>query len=237
MTYSSAVSTRERVMKKRALGAVVLGAIALAGCFPKAPAPSNQAPAQAPVFTPPPPPSPPPLKDGTPLDQTFSGAGDSVVDFVPPANDVVYADITGGAPSSNFIVWTYDPGNNPVDLLVNVLDPYTGSVLVNADGASVAEFVITATGPWTIRVRDIGQAASGNSFSGSGDSVVTTVSPPNSVHITMGGADNNIVWAYDGNGSPLDLLVNEIGPYDGVVPVPNGTMILGIQSSGAWSIG
>ena len=73
---------------------------------------------------------------------------------------------------------------------------------------------------------------------GSGDDVISDVSVGDSVHrahFTNNGSSNFAVIVYDGNGKK-DLLVNEIGSYDGYVLLPMASpLTFEITSSGDWS--
>jgi len=52
--------------------------------------------------------------------------------------------------------------------------------------------------------------------------------------IKNSGGDNFIVQAY--SSSSGDLLVNEIGAYNGEVPLPDGTLLISVESTASWSI-
>jgi hypothetical protein len=78
-------------------------------------------------------------------------------------------------------------------------------------------------------------------LSGTGDSVVDLKNWVGAglAHITYSGRGNFIVWNYGSNGEKIDLLVNTIGAYDGVVLLDfydTQTTRFQIESSGAWEI-
>jgi hypothetical protein len=56
------------------------------------------------------------------------------------------------------------------------------------------------------------------------------------VTFTHSGSSNFAVWAVDGSGKQIDLLVNEIGPYSGTVLMPLATRYLSVDAANAsWS--
>jgi hypothetical protein len=63
---------------------------------------------------------------------------------------------------------------------------------------------------------------------------------PALAHITYAGARNFVVWNYDPTGEQIDLLVNTIGPYDGVRPIDfvegENTARFQVESSAEWTI-
>lgn len=79
-------------------------------------------------------------------------------------------------------------------------------------------------------------------FSGSGDAVVDVDKNDDAmiVRITYSGGRNFVAWNYDANGEQIDLLVNSIGSYQGVVPIDfllgERTARLQVESSGDWTI-
>ena len=78
------------------------------------------------------------------------------------------------------------------------------------------------------------------SFSGSGDKVVGNINLPSghiyTLHFVNSGSSNFIVHSYDSTEYP-DLLVNEIGRYDGIVLLmAEYPIVLEIQSNGNWTV-
>jgi hypothetical protein len=174
--------------------------------------------------------------------QDFSGSGDQVVALASPAARPFLATVSGVG-TSNLIVWAVDSAGQKSDLVVNEIGSYpTSTLLVDVPvGSTVYGFEVTATGfTWTIQVRPLTDAASwlAGQTSGQVSTVLATgpVAGITSLALANIGQSNFIVWAYDGNGRRLDLLVNEIGNYSGTVLIPVGTRYLSIESSGgSWS--
>lgn len=78
-------------------------------------------------------------------------------------------------------------------------------------------------------------------YSGEGDQVVRigATKKPGIIRFTHDGESNFIVETINSRGKKDDLLVNEIGPYDGTVLYNaysgNGTVALSIKADGAWT--
>jgi hypothetical protein len=162
------------------------------------------------------------------------GSGDDFVEFSVAGNQAAVLDISydGG---SNFAVVSYTASNDRIDLLVNVIGSYQGRVPVNfLAGEEVGYLEITASGPWTIQTLALTDLEYHlNTASGSGDDVVVVdVSSP-TLHITHDGESNFVVLAWT---STRDLLVNEIGAYEGTVRSPTGTVVFEINADGNWSL-
>jgi hypothetical protein len=79
-------------------------------------------------------------------------------------------------------------------------------------------------------------------FAGNGDGVIDGVMLRSGlvrISATHEGDSNFVVWLYDESGQPVDLVVNEIGPYQGERAIPiaqSGEYVIGVQADGAWSI-
>jgi hypothetical protein len=165
----------------------------------------------------------------------LSGTGDDVVDVSMPTDQAGIITLThqGGA---NFAVISYDPAGNRIDLLANVIGNYNGARPVNLTGTEpVGQLEITADGPWTAEIRSLAEARIEvtQTFSGQGpDVVILGGDTGNAASVTHDGSANFAVIAW---GDSRDLLVNEIGAYQGRVRIPPGTILLDIQADGGWS--
>jgi hypothetical protein len=175
--------------------------------------------------------------------QQFSGSGDQVVRLATPVGRAFRATITASGASSNFAVWAVDSTGAKYDLLVNEIGGYSGTHLVTLpySSDSIWGLEVTASGlSWTIAVSPLTTATSwaSGTFNGSGSNVVAVPAPsaPTSVTFTHSGSSNFAVWAVDGSGKQIDLLVNEIGPYSGTVLMPLATRYLSVDAANAsWS--
>lgn len=193
-----------------------------------------------PTDTPAPTDTPEPTFTPTPLPEPIilTGNGDNVVDLQKwdgPA--ILKATYNGGG---NFIVTNFDGSNNQIDLLVNTIGNYTGTLPLDFyDNQQTARFQITASGPWELQIIPFQQARKESvptTITGTGDEVVIlTDNVPDLLKITANQASRNfIVMAYGSDGQ--DLLVNEIAPYTGTVMAPSGTYVIVITATGPWSI-
>ena len=193
----------------------------------------------APTNTPEPTKTPVPTSTPTPTREPIflSGSGDSVVDL-DKWNGAALAHITYTG-SSNFAVWNYGFDGERINLLVNIIGEYEGTRALDfRDDEDTVRFVVESSGPWTIEVRPFGAIRSEtipSVFSGVGDDVVfICCADPDTLIIDATNADSNFaIWGY---GDTIDLLVNEIAPYSGVVIVGRGISILEIKAEGPWTI-
>jgi hypothetical protein len=190
-----------------------------AGLSAAAPPASSGAPAPAPA-------SPPPAP------QTLTGKGSDVVDLATPLQaGVVTFDCSKC--TGNVIVKT-DTG----ELLVNKVGHYTGVRLITQE---TKRFQVTAKGSWTLTAGgfDLAKTADGKSPStGHGDQVLFFPSSPDKARLTHKGKENFIVQVVDGSSGYPDLLVNDIGSWDGTVPFPNvgSAAVLQITADGDWTV-
>ncbi len=98
-------------------------------------------------------------------------------------------------------------------------------------------FEIRSSGSWSYTIERIGYTDE-TSLTGKGDYVSEIISATTGTwHIKHNGKRNFIIWVYTTEGR--DLLVNDIGKYDGrkLISVPKGSSILlVITADGEWSI-
>ena len=165
-----------------------------------------------------------------------AGRGDKIVKMT--AQDVpTYVKITGKG-SGNFAVVSYQ-GSTYDDLLVNEIGSYSGSVYV---APGVDRFEVTSSGSWTIEAKPVTSAkhwSGTTALTGKGDAVINLNGGSSGiVTIKNKSKDNFAVTAYTQDGEYLDLLVNEIGSYNGEVMLPDSDpMVLVIDAvGGAWSV-
>lgn len=170
---------------------------------------------------------------------SLSGVGDDVIEVDLHPNSLGVATVNHDG-DSNFIVWGTDERGEETDLIVNEIGVYEGVAAVNFGyGDPISGFDIDADGAWSIVIRPAANARAIGSTGGSGqaDEVVTaTALAGEVVDVTHNGESNFIIWAYDTAGDPLDLVVNEIGPYQGTQRIPVGTKWLEIDADGPWTI-
>ena len=147
--------------------------------------------------------------------------------------------------SSNFIVWLLDSNGNNVDLLANVVGDFDGSKAVGISKPGDYILNIDADGPWTVDISQPRPQTAQSvpiSFSGKGQQVsqFITLNPGlTRFEMTHDGESNFIVWLLDSNGNNVDLLVNEVGAFDGSKATGikySGIYCLNIAADGNWKI-
>jgi len=149
---------------------------------------------------------------------------------------------TGG---SNFIVELLDENGNTIDLLVNEIGTFDGKKAVGIKKSGKYLLDISAGGSWTVKIdqpRPSEAPPVPQEFKGNGQQVSEVFSIGKGLarfEMTHSGSSNFIVTLLDDNGNTVDLLVNEIGTFDGskAVSIRNtGMYLLDIQADGAWTI-
>jgi hypothetical protein len=162
--------------------------------------------------------------------------------FEIPAGSAAIAEVThtGG---SNFAVFTIGEDGSQGDLLVNTIGNYTGTVLFDEQsGQHSVAFEVTADGPWTITIRPVTAAQAwdaSSAFGATGDNVVRVDPPVDGLltaDVSHTGVSNFAIIGYGGGTFGQELLVNEIGTYNGEVLIASGTFLLEVTADGDWSI-
>lgn len=170
---------------------------------------------------------------GTEIYEPITGRGDDVISGIDVGDGLYKVHITYSG-SRNFVVWVYDKDDDR-DLAVNEIGSYDGYYFLT--GAAPYTFEIESSGNWTITIEKIGTTKK-TSFEGQGCYVTDMFSASTGTwHITHNGSSNFIIWLYTTDGR--DLIVNEIGEYDGKkrLSIPSGSnAILVIEADGQWSI-
>ena len=140
------------------------------------------------------------------------------------------------------MVRNYGDSPDYYDLLVNTIGRYDGIVPIDfGDNEHTTRFEVKASGPWTIEVKHAREARGEEipgTINGKGNDVIRLVgydqNPPDVAHITHDGQENFVVYGY--NDSGRDLLVNEIGNYDGEVILAPSPFLLVVKADGKWTI-
>ena len=161
-----------------------------------------------------------------------SGRGSSVVKL--PAGLTAGTLTATHKGSSNFAISAIDSSNQDVDLLVNDIGNYSGTTFVGENFIGTpTKLKITADGSWTIQVKPVAQAPKmKDSTSGKGDYVLLYEMPAKDWRFTHSGSGN---FAVNVKGDVDDLLINEIGKYQGVVPMNDGPGVIVITANGSWT--
>jgi hypothetical protein len=176
--------------------------------------------------------APPPAPEPPPTPIVYEGKGDDVVTLQKPEG-VAVLDFECGRCSQNVIVKT----DGADLLLVNTIGAYKGRHLIDASSTSrTGTLTITAKGSWKITVTPGLSAlrrSDGQAISGAGDDVVLVAASTSKAAVTYRGEQNFIVEVIGQYTS--DLPINEIGSYQGTVPL-RGPAVVMVTSSGDWSI-
>ncbi|MBU8578958.1 TM2 domain-containing protein [Brevibacterium luteolum] len=163
-----------------------------------------------------------------------TGSGDTVIDMPAGAAGVLITAKYSG--DSNFIIQGLDEANEISGALpVNTIGDYEGTTFVSAEGwDATSKLQVTASGSFEITLSPVSTAAA-FSGSGSGDAVMQYTEGAATIGFTHDGESNFVVYENSDSSFGPDLLVNEIGSYDGSVPVTSGPSILIVQADGNWT--
>jgi hypothetical protein len=147
--------------------------------------------------------------------------------------------------ASNFAIWLMDSNGQNVDLLVNVIGDFDGAKAVGISKPGDYLLDISADGPWTIDISQPRPQTAQSvpfSFRGRGQQVsqfITLSLGLTRFEMKHDGESNFAVWLLDSNGQRMDLLVNEIGAFDGSKAIGtkyHGIYCLDISADGNWRI-
>jgi hypothetical protein len=185
-------------------------------------------------------PTKPPTPTNTPESIVIKGKGADVVDIDIPF-DLAIAHITGNKASRHFSIVSYNKNGEYVDLLVNVSDPYEGTVPIGFEGNQITRFEVDAVGEWTIEILPLSSARTFSipgKIEGTGcDIIVMTNGVPDVAKVTGNAqADHFSIVGYDLSGNYVDLLVNTSDPFEGKVLIDKEIAILVVDSTGPWAI-
>jgi hypothetical protein len=172
-------------------------------------------------------------------DIQYSGSGDSVVN-IDTFNTLKIIEIAGNNAESVFVVTPYQDSEE-LTTLVLTGQAYRGIRPLNFD-ENPNSIVIQAKGDWRMTIKPVSSADSftGNSITGTGDSVIQFYDNQNTFQdITITGNDAEGVFAitsYSCSGEYNSLLVLTGEKYEGTVRSDSNTCFLVIRATGSWSI-
>ena len=146
---------------------------------------------------------------------------------------------------SNFIIWLLDETGDPIELLVNEIGGFDGSTAVGIQEAGNYLLDVNADGQWNVTIelpRNVQGQSPPQQIEGHGHAVSPFLALQDGLvrfEMTHDGDSNFIIWLLDDSGSRVDLLVNEIGQFDGstALGIDPGSYILDITADGNWKIG
>lgn len=166
---------------------------------------------------------------------TQTGSGDSLLSLPEGATGGIVTATHNG--SRNFALSVLDAANSRTgDLLVNTIGAYSGTTAwgINALGEG-ARIQVTADGDWTITISPMG-AAPLLASSGSGDVVFLYDGSAGALTATHDGTRNFVVFEETAELFNMGLLVNDIGPYSGTVPLSAGPSVITVNADGGWTL-
>lgn len=160
------------------------------------------------------------------------GSGDGTINL--PEGVVAGLVTATHAGGSNFAIHTIDSNNENLDLLVNEIGNYAGTTLYDDRRGQPARLRISAGGGWTVTVSPVSSAeVMEGTASGRGDTVLLYDGGAADFAISHEGSSN---FAVTMHGNDQGLIVNEIGSYQGTIPVRGGPAVIEIKADGDWSI-
>jgi len=193
-----------------------------------------------------------------PQPTTLRGNGDDVSSSFNLIEGIAIFDMTYSG-SSNFIIWLYnaDTGERE-ELLVNEIGSYSGKAIVGVttgwSGVSPGRYIldVTASGSWQVTIEQPNPSSAPSlprTYSGYGSDVPSPFlveSGKGAMKFKMhhSGSSNFIIWLYHVSGDREELLVNEIGYYDGSMLVSvggysgssPGIHYMDVEADGSWSV-
>ncbi len=206
-------------------------------------APSTPAITHTPELTSTPQPTntPHPTPQNTPVLKTIhiSGTGDEVVDIEKwegPA--VVHITNNTYLDESDFIVRSYGPDGEEMDLLANTTGSYQVARPMDfTEGERTTRLKIESSGEWLIQIfpqPEFRTVEAPGTIEGRGDEYVFLKGEPDLLKIDATKAKGKfVVWKI---GRGTYRIVDEIAPYEVTVVAGEGTFMLYIEAEGEWSI-
>jgi hypothetical protein len=139
--------------------------------------------------------------------------------------------------SSEFSIEGLDSANQQNgDLPVYHYGAYSGTTAFGLDSYTTTRALrVTGTGAWSLTVKQMSRAPF-LTKTGRGDHVYLSGAKARNVRITNRGEGYFGVFQTPLSQGYSNLVVNEIGPWTGVVPLVKGPSVIQVQSDGAWSI-
>lgn len=167
----------------------------------------------------------------------YCGRSDDVIEIATPGGGkgaILHAVMHG---SGHNAVVSHDQNFEYNELLVNEIGAYRGSNLMDLSPyeAKSRHLEVTSDGAWVIQIRPLSSAPRfvGRVDSG-GDRVLYYAGGRTVGHFVHHGESNFVVEAV--TATDWDLVVNEIGRYDGRNPVENAPAYIAVTADGAWTV-
>lgn len=183
----------------------------------------------------------------TPAPITLSGSGQNATNAFTVTSGLAIFQASCSNCQGNFIVEIDHANGSLIDIPINVIGAYSGSV---AEGLSAGQYVLSVTADqgvaWSVQItqpRGVAGIALPTTLSGQGQEVVGPVAGGSSLRIQASNSSvqggNFIVEVISASGSMQALPFNEIGSFNGSTIanfLNNGPYYLEIDSDGTWSL-
>jgi TM2 domain-containing membrane protein YozV len=162
-----------------------------------------------------------------------SGTGDTVITL---PEGVVYGAVHATHQGqANFVLTVLDVDNAPTELLVNTIGAYDGTTGLGMTAYAEPKAIqVQADGAWTLTISPIASVPA-LPAAGHGDGLFLYEGPAANLALTHAGQMNFVVYEMTGDLFSAGLLVNEIGPYTGTVPVSAGPTVVVVTADGDWT--
>lgn len=166
---------------------------------------------------------------------TIDGQGDEIVEFAAP-NDLATVLWIVHEGDSGFTVTTFDDDDQQIEMLVDTIGDYDGSLAVNLLlGDVVSSIQVVADGDWSITATYLGDLERQlDEASGTGDSVLIMDLTAPVMTISHDGASDFSVflWSFSDQG----YVVDDTGPIETTATVPVGGVVVEVKADGNWSL-
>lgn len=183
----------------------------------------------------------PPIVEPDPI--TLEGHGQEASDVFSLIEGISVFELENSG-SGHFGIWLMDSKGENVDLLVNEIGPFDGSKITKIDKAGDYILDVSAQGDWKVTIKQPRPTTAPKTrhFTGRDqqyagpfylDSGLTKFKLVNT------GSGHFGIWLMDSKGNNVDLLVNEIGPFDGSKAIGirrGGIYYFDISAEGNWEI-
>jgi len=183
----------------------------------------------------------PPVVEPEPI--TLSGNGQEASDIFNLQEGLSVFELKNTG-SGHFGIWLMDNMGNKEELLVNTIGPFDGSKAARIDKSGEYILDVSAEGGWTVNIEQPRPttASEKTSFSGRDQQYAGPFhldSGLKKFELKNTGSGHFGVWLLDKEGNYVELLVNDIGPFDGSKAVGvyrEGIYYFDISAEGNWEI-
>jgi hypothetical protein len=179
--------------------------------------------------------------------QSFEGFGEQASPPFELRKGLAIFTMTHSGSSGFFVNLLDEQGEEFLPLLTYQIGSFEGSTALGFDEDEAGTYAldVTADGAWTVVVEQLEPTVAPSvpqTFTGVGPAASPFFhleAGPTTFHMIHDGPSNFAIELWDSHGNYVDLLVNEIGPFDGskVIQAPAaGVYILDIDADGNWGV-